>query len=129
MKVSMKGIVVVVAALAMAIGLSGQSISASELNGTYIKQDNKSEYISFSIDGKFFLKQQKKPYDMEQPYVTIEGTYAFNGDMVVLRLPNGGEAVGKIQGDVFIDNQGKTWLKQGGTVVNPGMKFKGQSNL
>jgi hypothetical protein len=125
----MKKILVLVAALAMVIGLSDLSRSANELNGTYMNQGNKSEYITFSVDGKFFLKQQKKPYDAEQPYVTIEGTYTLNGDTVALKLPDGGEADGKIKGDLFIDNQGKTWLKEGGQQVNPGMKLKKQSNL
>ena len=125
----MKRSIFFIVALAMVVGFPQLSRSANELNGTYMNQDNKSEYITFSLDGKFFLKQQKKPYDMEQPYVTIEGTYTLNGDTVALKLPNGGGAAGKIKGDLFIDNQGKTWLKQGGTQVNPGMKFKKQSNL
>ncbi len=125
----MKRSIFFIVALAMVVGFPQLSRSANELNGTYMNQDNKSEYITFSLDGKFFLKQQKRPYDMEQPYITIEGTYAFNGDMVTLKLPNGGGAVGKIKGDLFIDNQGKAWLKQGGSQVNPGMKFRKQPNL
>ncbi len=125
----MKRSIVLIAALAMVVGFSDPSRSANELNGTYMNQDNKSEYIAFSLDGKFFLKQQKRPYDMEQPYVTIEGTYTVNGDTVVLKLPNGGQAVGKIKGDLFVDNQGKSWLKQGGSQVNPGIKFRKQPNL
>jgi len=124
-----KRMVLFMACLAMVAGFTDVSRSANELNGTYINQDNKSEYIAFSPDGKFFLKKQKRPFDAEKPYVTIEGTYTLSGDTVALKLPDGGGAAGKIQGDLFIDNQGKAWLKQGGTQVNPGMKFRKQPNL
>jgi hypothetical protein len=109
----MKRLLLLVAALAFVVVCADLSISGTELNGTYISKDNKNEYITFSPDGKFFLKQQKKPHDSNQPYITTEGTYTTDGNAVMLRLPDGGEAAGTIQGGTFLDNERKPWVKAG----------------
>jgi hypothetical protein len=124
----MKQLVMLITTLTFVVTLAGLSSSANGLNGTYISKDNKNEYITFSPDGKFFLKQQKKPYDIDHPYVTVEGTYKVDGDLVTLRLPDGGEAVGKIQGNTFVDNQRGVWLKDGAVQkVDPNSIFKKRS--
>lgn len=108
----MRKIVLLVMALSFVVFANLVS-AATELDGNYISRDNKNEHIILGKDGKFVLKQQKKPYDMEHPYVTIEGSYKTDGEAVTLNLPDGGEATGKVQDGVFIDSQEKYWIKEG----------------
>jgi hypothetical protein len=124
----MKRFLLFVSALAFVVVFADLSISGTDLNGTYISKENKNEYITFSPDGKFFLKQQKKPYDSNQPYVTIEGTYTTDGNAVILRLPDGGEAAGTVQGGTFLDNERKPWVKGGEPQkTNQNMQFPKRS--
>ncbi|HAA03943.1 MAG TPA: hypothetical protein DCE18_11280 [Syntrophobacteraceae bacterium] len=124
----MKKLLVYVAAIVMVIVSTGLAIAAGELNGTYISKSNKNEYIAFTPDGKFFLKQQNAPGNTEKPYITVEGTYSVAKDTVTLVLPDGAEADGKIQGDVFIDNERKQWVKQGSQPKgDQGIKLRHQS--
>ena len=110
----MKRILPVLAALVFVVALAGKVSAADELNGTYINKDNKSEYITFSPDGKFFLKQKKKTVGSELPaYDSIEGTFKTDGDAVTLKLPGGGEAVGKFKAGTFLDNERRLWIKEG----------------
>jgi hypothetical protein len=125
----MKQIIMLIMTLSCIVMFAGLSSSADGLNGTYISKENKNEYITFSPDGKFFLKQQKKPYDFDHPYITIEGIYKVDGDLVTLKLPDGGEALGKIQGNMFIDYERGVWLKDGAPrKVDPDSKFKKRTN-
>lgn len=109
----MKRIISLVAALLLVVSFTDWSNSANDVAGTYISKQNKNEYITFAPDGKFFLKQQKKPYDFDHPYITVEGVYTLSGDAVSLKLSDGGEAEGKFQEGAFVDNQGIPWLKDG----------------
>jgi hypothetical protein len=110
----MKRVFPVLAALVFVVALAGRVSAADELSGTYISKENKSEYITFGSDGKFFLKQKKKTVGSELPsYDSVEGTFTTNGDAVTLKLPDGGEAVGKFKAGVFMDNESRLWIKEG----------------
>jgi hypothetical protein len=112
--ITMKRIILLVAALAFVLVLAGLSSAADELKGTYISSENKNEYITFNPDGKFYLKQKKKTVGSESPsYDAIEGTYWTNNDSVTLKLPDGGEAVGKFKGGIFMDHERRVWTKEG----------------
>jgi len=91
-------------------GTSGTSMASAA--GTYVNQQNSKEYLTLRADGSFTLKQQKKPYDIEHPYMSIEGSFKLQGDKVILQLKEGAEAEGKIQDNVFVDAEGKPWMKQ-----------------
>lgn len=108
----MRRIILAVAALSFVFVCARMSSAADELSGTYVNRENKSEYITFSSNKTFHLKQ-KKPYDLEHPYQTIEGTYTTSGDSVTLKLPDGGESSGKILENAFIDSEGRPWVKEG----------------
>ena len=128
--ITMKRIILLVAALAFVLVLAGLSSAADELTGTYISRENRSEYITFSPDGKFYLKQKKKAVGSEPPsYDAIEGTYWTDKDSVTLKLPDGGEAVGKFKGGTFMDNERRVWTKEGAEQKPaPGIQPKKRSN-
>ncbi len=86
--------------------------SMASVAGIYVNQQNSKEYLTLRADGSFTLKQQKKPYDIEHPYMSIEGSFKLQGDKVILQLKEGAEAEGKIQDNVFVDAEGKPWMKQ-----------------
>ncbi len=110
----MRRFIAAVTTFIVALVFAGLASAAGDVGGTYINKDNKKEYITFSPDGKFFLKQQKKPYNSDNPsYDSLEGTYATDGESVTLKLPDGGEAAGKIKGGVFLDNEKRSWTKEG----------------
>jgi hypothetical protein len=127
---AMKRIILFVAALAFIVVYADFSSAANELNGTYISKENRNEYITFSPDGKFYLKLLKKNVGAEHSsYEAIEGTYRTDGDTVVLKLPDGGEAAGKIKDGTFLDNEQKLWIKDGAPQkMGPGIQNKKRSN-
>lgn len=45
--------------------------------------------------------------------MTLSGKYRMAGDDVTFELDGEGEAGGKIQGNTFVDNEGKVWQKEG----------------
>jgi hypothetical protein len=126
---TMKRIILVVAALAFIVVYAGLPRAANEINGTYIGKENRNEYITFSADGKFFLKLLKKSVGSEHSsFEAIEGTYRTDGDTVVLTLPDGGEAAGKIKDGTFMDNEHKLWIKEGAPQkMGPGIQPKKRS--
>lgn len=81
--------------------------------GTYINKDNPREYLTLKSDMTFFLKQQKKPLDIEHPYMELSGTFVMNGETIQLTLQDGGVATAKVADGVFEDGSGSPWLKQG----------------
>lgn len=86
--------------------------SDSTVSGTYINKADK-EYLTLRPDGTLHLKVRKKPMDPEKPFLEVSGKYKMTGEDITLELEGGGEASGKIKGNAFIDNEGKTWLKEG----------------
>ncbi len=86
--------------------------SSASVAGTYVNKQNNKEYLTLRADGTFTLKQQRKPYDMEHPYMTLEGSYKLDGEKVLLNLRDGGEAEGKIQDNAFVDGDGKLWVNE-----------------
>jgi hypothetical protein len=82
------------------------------VSGTYLNKADK-EYLTLNPDGTLHLKIRKKPADLDNPFSDLSGKYRLSGEDIVLELEGGGEASGKIKGNSFIDNEGKTWLKEG----------------
>lgn len=108
----MKRIVVFAAALVLLTAsycLAGAEFTVS---GTYINKADK-EYLTLNPDGTLHLKLRKKPADLEKPFLELFGRFQLRGEDIELELDGGGEASGKIRGNTFIDNEGKTWLKEG----------------
>lgn len=108
----MKRIILIATALVL-LSVS-YSLAGSEpaVTGTYINKADK-EYLTLNPDGTCYLKLRKTPTDMANPFFSISGTYKITGDDVTLELEGGGEASGSIKGSTFVDNEGKTWLKEG----------------
>ncbi len=86
--------------------------SDSPVTGTYINKADK-EYLTLNPDGTCFLKLRTKPADLANPFFTVTGRYRVTGDDVTLELEGGGDASGTIKGNTFVDNEGKTWMKEG----------------
>jgi len=86
--------------------------SDSPVTGTYINKADK-EYLTLNPDGTCYLKLRKASADLANPFFTVTGTYKITGDNVTLELEGGGEASGTIKGNTFVDNEGKTWMKEG----------------
>lgn len=101
-----------VAALSSGLAHGASAASSPSVAGTYVNQQNNKEYLTLRADGTFTLKQQTKPYNLEHPYTTLEGSYRLDGEKVLLNLKDGGEAEGKIQDNAFVDNQGKHWVNE-----------------
>lgn len=109
----MKRITLITAALVLLFAsYSLAAGSDSPVTGTYINKADK-EYLTLNPDGTCFLKLRKKPVDMANPFFTVTGRYKITGDDVTLELEGGGEASGTIKGNTFVDNEGKTWMKEG----------------
>ena len=86
--------------------------SEPTVSGTYMNKADK-EYLTLRPDGTLHLKIRKKPMDLDNPFLEVTGKYRMTGDDIALELDGGGEASGKIKGNTFIDNEGKTWFKEG----------------
>lgn len=86
--------------------------SESTVSGTYINKVDK-EYLTLNPDGTLHLKLRKKPTDLEKPFLELYGKYRMSGEDIALEIDGGGDASGKIKGNTFIDNEGKTWIKEG----------------
>lgn len=91
---------------------AASATTAASVAGTYVSPQNSREYLTLRPDGTFTLKQQSKPYNIEHPYMTFEGSFKMEGEKVMLLLRDGGEATGKIQDNAFVDTDGKPWMKQ-----------------
>ncbi|NSW85333.1 MAG: hypothetical protein HPY84_03330 [Syntrophobacteraceae bacterium] len=87
------------------------SFADEVVHGTYINKLSSKEYLTLNPDGTFFLKQRNRISDLSTPFISIEGKYDLKGDDLILKLPDGGEAKGKLQGNAFVDTQGVPWLK------------------
>jgi hypothetical protein len=86
--------------------------SESPVSGTYINKEDK-EVLTLYPNGTFYLKLRKKPTDPSNPFLETSGTYKMNGEEISLEIKGGGEASGTIKGNTFVDNEGKTWMKEG----------------
>jgi len=92
--------------------------SEAVVSGTYINKTDK-EYLTLRPDGTLHLKIRKKPMDLNNPFLEVNGKYKMTGEDIELELDGGGEASGKIKGNTFIDNEGKTWYKEGSSEPPP----------
>ena len=108
----MKRITLIAAALVLLSAFWSLAGSEPPVTGTYINKADK-EYLTLNPDGTCYLKLRKTPADMADPFFSISGTYKMTGDDVTLELEGGGEASGSIKGSTFVDNEGKTWVKEG----------------
>ncbi len=81
--------------------------------GTYISKKDSKEYLILHPDGSFALKQRRMPPSMENPFVELTGKYSVKGEELTLKLPDGGEATGKLAGNTFEDSEGVVWIKEG----------------
>lgn len=98
--------------------LPGFAGSESPMKVTYINKADQ-EYLTLNPDGTFYLKLRKKPADLANPFMTATGRYIITGEDITLNLDDGGEASGKIKGNTFVDNEGKTWVKEGTSDAPP----------
>jgi hypothetical protein len=110
--------------LSLSFSLAGSETVAT---GTYVNKADK-EYLTLNADGTFYIKLRKKPADPVDPFLNTYGIYRMNGDVVELELEGGGEASGSIKGSNFIDNEGKTWVKEG-TSTPPPMEVSPKKGL
>jgi hypothetical protein len=119
-----KRIILITAVLVLLFASFSFAASDSPVTGTYINKADK-EYLTLNPDGTCYLKLRKKPADLTNPFFTVTGKYSIKGDDVTLELEGGGEAGGEasgsIKGNKFIDNEGKTWVKEG-TIEPPNME-------
>ncbi len=108
----MKRLVLFLAAVTLLLCYSGVSnADDSNVVGTYISKGNALEYLILNADGTFYLKQRDRFAGPEAPYSGIEGKYEVKGKDVTLKLKDGGEAGGTIEGNIFKDGEGKVWAK------------------
>jgi hypothetical protein len=110
--------------LTVSFSLAG---SESTVIGTYLNKADK-EYMTLNPDGTFHLKLRKRPVDPENPFINTSGKYRVTGDEIKLELEDGGEASGKMQGTTFVDNEGKSWMKEG-TIEPPRMDASPKKGL
>ncbi len=108
----MKRVIVVMAVLIFLSASCCLAGSESSVSGTYVNKADK-EYLTFNPDGTVFLKLRKTPPDPNNPFMNLTGKYRMTGDEVTLELEGGGEASGKMVEGKFVDNEGKTWEKEG----------------
>lgn len=72
--------------------------------GTYVNQNNPSEYLELKADDTFYLEE----YGM-----AVHGTWEIEGDTITLKLEGIPTATkGTIHGNTIIDGEGKVWVKQ-----------------
>jgi hypothetical protein len=109
---AMQRVVSIVLALIFFMGSYCLAAPESTVSGTYINKTDK-EYLTLHPDSRVSLKLRKKPPDLENPFQTLTGTYRLSGEEIIFEFEDGGEASGTIKGNEFIDNEGKTWLKEG----------------
>jgi hypothetical protein len=86
--------------------------SEAAVSGTYVNKADK-EYLTLNPDGTLHLKIRKKPTNLDNPFLDLIGKYRMTGEDITFELEGGGEASGKIKGNTFTDNEGKTWIKEG----------------
>jgi len=101
-----------IGAFSSGLARGASAAAPASVAGTYVNKQNNKEYLTLRSDGTFTLKQQRKPYNMEHPYMTLEGSYKLDGEKVLLNLRDGGEAEGKIQDNAFVDGEGKLWVNE-----------------
>lgn len=115
----MKRLMLTVAALVFGAVFASVLYAQSTAPGTYYSKLNDKEYLTLNADGTFVLKQQSEPYNPDHPYLQYSGRYSVAGSDLTLTLNNGGEAKGKLEGNVFTDSIGKSWVKDGGSQDQP----------
>jgi len=113
-----KRIILMSAVLVLLVASCVLAGSEPNISGTYINKADK-EYLTLNSDGTFYIKLRKKPVDLVDPFLSTYGTYTVVAGEVMLELEGGGEASGTIKGNNFIDNEGKTWVKEGATESVP----------
>lgn len=99
-KLISRGIVVLVIAIFITIGLSSCS---NQLTGTYISEKNDKHYIELKADGIFFVQESTG---------TRHGNYEIEGNVITLKFKDGVAARGKIEGKVLIDPDGDKWIRK-----------------
>jgi|GEM_PF-1632908 len=110
----MKRALALFASIALVLSCAGLSSGQQTgVAGTYISKDNPREYLKLNPDGTFFLKQKVKSSGVEAKYQGIEGTFALSGKDLKLKLQDGGEATGTLDGTTFVDSAGTLWPKEG----------------
>jgi hypothetical protein len=88
--------------LVLSVLLSACSGSSESVAGKYLAE-NKTDYIELNSDGTFALQQDGDK---------IEGKFAVNGSDITLQLPGDMESSGKVEKNVFTDNDGLKWTKE-----------------
>jgi hypothetical protein len=120
----MKRLISLITAWVLIVASCSFAASEPSITGTYINKADK-EVLTLYPDGRVYLKLRKKPTDPANPFLEVTGTYKMKGDELLLELEGGGEASGTIKGNTFVDNEGKTWQKEGTKEpmqVDPGPK-------
>jgi len=80
--------------------------------GQYVMTRSPDNRLQLNADGTFSLVQFGKNYS---------GTFALEGDKLMMRMGDRAVPAGTLQGDTMVDPQGSTWVKQKAEVVrDPG---------
>lgn len=108
----MKRVILFVSAILLIHASFSIAGSESYVSATYVNKADK-EVLTLYPDGTLYLKIRRQPADLDNPFMTLSGKYRMAGDDVTFELDGEGEAGGKIQGNTFVDNEGKVWQKEG----------------
>lgn len=92
-------------AVILLVSLGGVvSCGTGDISGTYVNEDNPSEYLELNEDGTFYLKEMGVGFD---------GEWEAEGNELRLHLM-GMVATAEIKGNEIYDEDGKVWVKQRG---------------
>ena len=86
-------------------------IDPEEVIGKYVTGDP-NQYLDIKKDGIFYLKEKGKYYSMVGAPETT-GKWEIEKDKIIFIHPLGIVTRGKIEPNVIIDEEGKTWFKEG----------------
>ncbi len=105
----------ILCAVALLLYFTASSFAAdySSVAGNYISKSDKTQILTLSANGTFFLKQRKNPPDVDHPFIEISGQFQIDGEKLILGLKDGRACVGKLVGNTFDDGEGDKWVKEG----------------
>jgi len=71
--------------------------------GIYYKEGSQTDYTELKSDGTYQYYENGK---------TINGTYSVSWNTIILILPNGRTATGKLNPNYILDNENNKWIKK-----------------
>lgn len=73
--------------------------------GKYVNKENGTDYIDLKPDKTFYLQERGRGFT---------GKYEIAGDVITIMLAGGQAGRARRRGETFMDEEGKTWVRQGG---------------